>query len=436
MADEKILIEELKQARVEFEKLNDKRDAEVKEIGRANSLLNESVNKSNAQITKLEGDIAAANKRADELEVKVNRAELSPGGASEEAELKNATQFFQQVQKVPADQVQVDVKVYRGYRKALNQYLRFGEQAMHNPEIRNAMSVGSDPDGGYMVLPDTTGPMQKLIYETSPMRELATVQTIGTDALEGINDLDQGTSGGWVTETQARSDTNTAQLGKYRIPVHEQYAQPKATQKLLDDAAVDVEAWLAGKTADILARTETTAFFTGNGVGKPRGFLDYSSGTPSASTWNVIQRIPTGASADFGSPNPADVFISAHAALKNFYRAGAQWLMSRATKAEVRKLKDGQGNYLLTPNFANPSADSILGAQIVECEDMPVIASNSLSIAYGNFKAGYLILDRVGIRVLRDPYTDKPYVKFYTTKRVGGDVVNFEAIKVIKFASS
>jgi len=300
-------------------------------------------------------------------------------------------------------------------------------------DISMALSVGSDPSGGYMVPPDTSGRLIDLIYQTSPMREVANIQTIGVDALEGPRDLDEADSG-WVGEQDTRSETDTPTLGEYRIPVEEQYAMPKTTQKLLDDGQFDVEGWLVGKVSSKMSRVENTAFVSGNGVKKPRGFLTYPAGTPSASAFEVIQQVASGAAGDFAATNPGDPLIDMTYALKAPLRGGAIWAMNSLAEAEVRKLKDGDGNYLWQPNFGEHRGGLLLGYPVRNFEDMPDIAANSLSVAFGNFRAGYTIVDRIGFRILRDPLTQKGYVLFYVTKRTGGDVDNFEAIKIMKFA--
>jgi HK97 family phage major capsid protein len=280
-----------------------------------------------------------------------------------------------------------------------------------------------------------SGRIAQLVYETSSMRQVANVITIGTDALEGIHDLNEATSG-WVGETEARSETTAPKIGEYRIPVHEQYAEPRATQKLLDDALFNVEEWLAGKIAERLARMENEAFVAGNGVKKPRGLLTYAAGMPGAGTFNVIEQVISGGDGAFASLDPGDALISLVYSLKSAYRENAHFMMKRSTLAEVRKLKDGADNYLWQPDFNMKQGGTLVGFNVVEAEDMPTIANNSLSIGFGDFKAGYQIVDRQGVRILRDSFTAKPYVKFYTTKRVGGDVVNFEAIKLMKFSST
>lgn len=264
------------------------------------------------------------------------------------------------------------------------------------------------------------------------MRAYASIQTISTDALEGLFDLDEAASG-WVAETDSRSETNTPVVGKWRIPVHELYAKPRATQKLLDDAEINMEAWLASKVAEKFGRDEANAFVVGNGVGKPRGFLTYANGTTLPGT---IEQVKTGANGAFASaPNGSDVLVTALYSLKQQYRANATWFMNRATTGLVRRLKDSNGQMVWAPGIAAGQPATLLGYPVASFEDMPNPATGSLSIAVGDMREAYQIVDRVGIRTLRDPYSAKPYVEFYTTKRVGGDVVNFEAVKIVDFSA-
>jgi HK97 family phage major capsid protein len=322
-------------------------------------------------------------------------------------------------------------KELAGYKAQFGSYLRKGDQIMGAEEMK-ALSVGSDPDGGFVVTPDTSGRIVKKVFETSPMRAYASVQVISTDALEGMYDL--GEAGyEWVGETGARSATTTPQFGQWRIPVHELSAMPKATQKLLDDASIDIEAWLANKVADRFARAEATAFVTGDGTNKPRGFLTYASGTTLPGT---LERFDTGVNGAFAAaPSGGDVLISALYGLKAQYRANATWFMNRTTLTLLRKLKDSNGAYLWAPGIGVGQPSTVLGYPLASFEDMPDPATDSLSIAVGDMAAAYQIVERTGIRVLRDPFTAKPHVLFYTTKRVGGDVVNFEALKLIEFTA-
>jgi HK97 family phage major capsid protein len=260
---------------------------------------------------------------------------------------------------------------------------------------------------------------------------LATVETISTDALEILEDRDTDTGGGWTGEQGTVSDTTTAQIGKKTINVHEIYSQPKATQKLLDDASINIEAWLTGKIAERFALTEATAFISGNGIARPRGILSYTPAADASFAWGNPGFIASGTSAEF----TADGLINTVYALKERYSAAASWLMKRASEGAVRTLKDGEGNYLWVPGLAAGKPNTLLGHAVYQAADMEAIAAASYSAAFGDWKSAYTIVDRIGIRILRDQYTSKPFVKFYATKRVGGDVTNFEAYKLLKLAA-
>jgi HK97 family phage major capsid protein len=296
--------------------------------------------------------------------------------------------------------------------------------------LTKAMSVNSDPDGGYLVTPELGGTIATKVFETSPMRQLASVMTIGTDSLEYILDNDEA-GAGWVGETQARPETSTPKLSKLLIPVNEIYAQPKATQKLLDDAEIDIEAWLAAKVAQKFARMENTAFMSGDGILKPRGLLTQAAGTDISI--GQVQQVVSGSASTF----TYDGLINLMGALKEEYQDNASFIVNRTAFSAMLLLKDGNN----TPIF-NMAYDSnggrpftILGAPLYFASDMPTVATNALAVVYGDIRQAYQIVDRTGVRVLRDPYTDKPFVKFYTTKRVGGAPVNFEAYAIGKIST-
>jgi len=310
-----------------------------------------------------------------------------------------------------------------------------GEHRAAFDRLQKRLSVDSDPDGGFVVTPEFSARVSTVLFETSPVRQVATVETISTDALEGLFDGDQAAVG-WVSEQGARAESNTPQIGLWRIPTHEMFANPFATQKLLDDAFLDMEAWLAAKVSERMSRFENTAFVNGTGVGQPRGFLTYPAGTARGQ----IQRINSGITS--GLLVTGNGIINIVYALKSGYRQGAVWAMNRNTVSAIRRIRDdaggaGLGNFLWSPGFGT-QPQSLAGYPIVEMEDMPDLSSagtGSLSYAFGNFAAAYTIVDRQGVRILRDPYSSKPFVSFYTTKRVGGDVINFEAIKLGVVAS-
>jgi len=315
-------------------------------------------------------------------------------------------------------------------------FLRKGQDHGLAEIEKKALSVGSDPDGGYLVPTEMSERIVKRVEHMSTFRSVANSVAISTEAMEGLRDIDEA-GAGWTTETGTRSETSSPTLGKWRIPVAEMYAEPRATQAFLDDAAVNVDDWLSTKIADRFARLENAAFITGDGIAKPRGFASYpTAATADASrAWGTIEHVLSGANGGFAASNPADVLFDLVHAFKAPYLTGASWIGRRAVIAAIRKMKASDGHYLWQPGLQQGQPPTLLDMPVVTDEDMPALASGSLSLALGNFREAYQIVDRVGIRVLRDPYTAKPYVKFYATKRVGGDVVNFEAVKFVKFAS-
>jgi HK97 family phage major capsid protein len=311
-----------------------------------------------------------------------------------------------------------------------------GKAYQHFAEAKG-MSVGVDPDGGYLVTPTLSEDMTKVMLEVAPFLGLPrTVELTQGDSFE--EPVDREAAGyAWVGETQSRSETSSPKLGLFTCPLHELEAQPKATQKLIDTARINVMSWLSAKVGEAFAYGEVSAFFTGNGVSKPRGFLAYPTAATADSSrdWGTLQHIVTGVNGAFAATNPSDVLIDLLAALKPQYRAGAVWTMNRATAAVVRKFKDGQGRYLWTDSLVLGQPPMLLGYPVVEAEQMPDIATGSLSVAFGNFKKAYTIVRRLGVRFLADPYTDKPNVKLYSIERVGGGVNNSEAVKLLKFSA-
>jgi HK97 family phage major capsid protein len=418
------------QALAEFRAINDKALDEKADKGYVDSVLKESGDKAlSAALEKMDKANAAVTERLDGIETRIEKNLFQRG-----ADDKSADMLAKFCRSIGAD---VPIEQYRFYRKAFGSYLIRGDKALA-PDLQAAMSVGSDPDGGYFVPPDMSGAIHSKVFELSPIRQIANVENTSSDALEGPYEDDEA-GVGWVGETPSRTETTTPTRGMWRIPVHEIYAMPKTTQKVLDMAS-NIEGWLSAKVSSKKAREESTQFVTGNGILKPRGFLSPANATTDDSTraWGTIQYVITGVSADFpAAPAGGDVFIDAWGKLKAAYRANARWLMSRSTLAAAMKEKDSNGNYVWQPNFQqNALGINILGYPVLEAEDMPALAANSLSIAFGDFREAYTIVDGTGIRVLRDPFTEKGHVLFYTTSRVGGDVVNSEAYKLIKFGTS
>jgi HK97 family phage major capsid protein len=416
------IIDEIRSTFEQFKAQNDQRLAEIEKYGSASAETSAKVDRLNAVIENLQGSIT-------DLETRLNRPLAGGrGGVRPSDQMMRVYAQWQSVaQNRDVDEGQVDMDLIQNYNRGFRDWMRRGDRASADSlRLLNEMSVASADDGGYLVSPDTSGRIAALVYESSPIRQLAATQEISTSELEGQNDLDEADSG-WVGETQARpGNTATPGVGVWKIPLHEQYAEPRATQKLLDDARVDVEAWLARKVSARFVRQENTAFVTGNGVLRPRGFTTYAAGTPTAAVWDRIEQVASGAAATL----TADGLINLVFALKSAYLQGAVFGMNRSTQRVVRTLKDGNGAYIWQPDFTQRIAASLLGYPVVEMADMANVGAGALPVVFGNFREAYQIVDGPGVRVLRDPYTTKGYVKFYTTKRVGGDVVNFEAIKL------
>lgn len=321
-------------------------------------------------------------------------------------------------------------------RKELADFLRRGSVSEKALARQKAMSEGSDADGGFFVSPDTSGRIITKLIEMTPLRGLANVISTGKEKVEGIVDRDDA-GGGWVSETGSRSDTTTPAIQKYEIPVHEMHASPKQTQNLIDDGDFDVAAWLEQRVGVKFATLENAGFITGTGAGQPRGFTTYTTAATadSSRTWGQIEHVATGTAGDWTAAN-VDKIFDLESALKQGYRQGAAFLGPKSVLLKVRKMKTGDGQFLWQPGLQAGKPSLLIGYPYNESEDMPAIAANSLSLAFANWQEAYTIVDRRGIRVLRDPFSSKPYVVFYTTKRVGGAVLNFDAIKMLKFAAS
>jgi HK97 family phage major capsid protein len=321
------------------------------------------------------------------------------------------------------------------HKRAFDAYVRKGEaHGLFDIEAK-AMSVTSNPDGGYLVPAETENEIGRIMSNASSFRSIADVRQVSaTSHLKPF--AIAGAASGWAAENGVRPETGSPTLASLTFPTMELYAMPSATQSLLDDSVVNLDQWLAQEVQTVFAEQESQAFVTGNGTNRPRGFTDYPKVADASWTWGNVGYLATGVAGGFAASNPSDKLIDLIYALKAGYRQNASWVMNRKVQAAVRKLKDGQGNYIWQPAVAVDGKASLMNFPITESEHMPDIATDSYSISIGDFKQGYLIVDRVGIRILRDPYSSKPYVLFYTTKRVGGGVQNFEAIKHLKFGIS
>jgi HK97 family phage major capsid protein len=385
-------VDGLHQAFQEFKAANDERLTQLETKGVPDPLVGEKVNR--------------LNEAVDQAQSRLNRLETA-------AKRPQFAQIHEQD---------------TGEKTAFSSYVRKG---MEGREQKSLSSL-NDASGGYLIPPGMLDKIHATMVVTSPMRSISRVTSISTDALELLQE--KGTADvGWVAETDERPETATPELQKIRIPVHQIYAKPRASQKLLDDATVDIESWLAQKIAEKMTLSENTAFITGDGNGKPRGFLTYDLVGVGKGEWGKFEKI-TSVSKD--TLIDGDVLIEAFHTLKAQYLNGATWIMARSVLAAIRKLKGENHQYLWQPSMIEGTPATLLGTPVVIADDMPALEEKkpAVTVAFGNFREAYQIVDRAGLHVLRDPFSAKPYVEFYATKRVGGDVINFDAIKFIHCA--
>ncbi|MCV6598449.1 MAG: phage major capsid protein [Mangrovicoccus sp.] len=323
------------------------------------------------------------------------------------------------------------------HKHAFEAYLRNGDDgALRGLELEGkGMSTVTSDGTGLLVDPQTADTIRHVVQSTASIRSIATVVNVEATSFDVL--VDHADIGhGWASETGSLTETDAPQIDRITIPLHELSALPKASQRLLDDAAFDIEAWLAGRIADKFARAEADAFINGDGMDKPTGFLTYGTVENDSWSWGNLGYVTTGVDGDFNSANPSDAIIELVYALGAAYRANASFVMNSKTAGAVRKMKDADGRFLWTDGLAAAEPARLMGYPVLIAEEMPEIESASMSIAFGDFSAGYTVAERPDLRVLRDPFSAKPHVLFYATKRVGGDVSDFAAIKLLKFASS
>ncbi|MBL4757491.1 MAG: phage major capsid protein [Rhizobiales bacterium] len=385
-----------------FDEFKTERDKEMSDIKKnlADVVQTEKVDRINGEITVL-------NKALDE--VNASLAAIKIGGHG--------------------DPANPDVKAHSD---AFGRYFRKGVDAdLREFEVKAKLTTESDPDGGYLVPEETEDAITRVLGTVSTMRSLSRVMQVSTDTYKKL--VSQGGTGsGWVGESDSRPETSGPTLREISINCHELYAMPASTQRALDDARIDIASWLAEEVSTEFAEQEGLAFISGDGVNKPRGLLAYPTVANSSYAWGSLGFVVSGAAAGFAASSPADALIDLFYGLKAGYRNNATWLTSDAVMGSIRKFKDGQGNYLWQPPQGADTVATILGKPVATDDNMPALGANAFPVAFGDFNRSYMLLDRMGTRVLRDPFTSKPNVLFYTTKRVGGGLINFEAMKLLK----
>ena len=366
-------------------------------------LLKTEVDKINAEISK----INEMKRQLDIVEAEVAKSQFRGGGSATEPTKKAHAQAFE-----------------KWFRKGI-------EGDLKDLQIQASLSTLSDPDGGFLVPEEMEATIDRIATTVSAMRRICTVRSIGTSEYKKL--VSQGVSdSGWVAEKGSRAETDTPTLRQIIINTKELYANPAITQEMLDDSRLDVAAWLGDEVSMDFNEQEGDAFIGGNGVEKPKGIAAYTMVANASYAWGKVGYIASGHATQL---NNADKLIDLQHALKSVYRNGAVWLMADSTVNQIRKLKDGEGNYLWRPGLAENASDTLLGKPVEVDDNVDAIGANKYAVFFGNFKRGYLIVDRYGIRVLRDPYSNKPYIHFYTTKRVGGGIVMYEAIKALKISA-
>lgn len=404
-ADAAKILAELKKTFEDFKAERDKEVADLKkQLG--DVVQTEKVDRINAEITKLQTAL-------DEVNALIAAQRVGGGGSAVSPEKKAHATAFEQF-----------------FRRGIDAGLR-------DLEVKAAVKTDSDPDGGYVV-PDTMEQtIDRVLGTVSAIRSIASVMSISTGTYKKLVGMG-GATGGWVGEREARTETSTPTLAELAFPAMELYANPASTQTALDDARIDIAQWLADEVSLTFADKEGLAFYSGSGVNQPRGIASYTMVADASYAWGNIGYVVSGVAAALSDSthNGADAITDLVYALKQGYRGNARFLMNRKTQATIRKLKSKTEElYLWQPSIQAGQPATILGYPITDDDNLPDIGANAYPIWFGDFRRGYLIVDRAGIRVLRDPYSNKPYVHFYTTKRVGGGVQNFEAMKALKISA-
>lgn len=386
----------------EFKAANDARLKAIEAKGASDPLTTEKVDKINTAMTEMQASIDEVNKR-------IAAARLGGAGGS-------------------------DTPERQAYATAFNSFFRrgTGEDELKALAVKAQLTRQSDPDGGYVVTPEIDQAIDRVLGTTSAMRQLATVRSIGSASYKKRVGLG-GAGSGWVGENEEREETATPRFAGLEFPAHTLYAEPQATEEMLEDADFDIAAWLAGEVEIEFSEEEGAAYITGTGVKMPKGLFAYDTVEDGSWSWGKLGHKISGHVTTIPSGDP---LIDMTTSLKQGFRPNASWMMNRKTEGDVRKLKDSEGNYLWRPGLEPGKPATLLGYGIATDDNVADVGAGAFPIAFGDFRRGYLIVDRRGVRVLRNPYKNSGFVTFYTTKRVGGGVQHFEAIKLMKISAS
>nr|WP_274607234.1 phage major capsid protein [Paracraurococcus ruber] len=425
------MLEKQNQTFEAFKQANDDRLKQLEQKGAADAVTVDKVEKLSAELDRLGDNFKALERLATLPGRGVDRAFEE----KQAARLATANLHLQSIAGLAGRQTKLfDAEQLAKYETDFREFLRSGRDHEMQSWHRQDFQITVDGDGGFLVPPDMSGRLVTRLYERSDMLPIVNVQQVTASEMEGIMDT-ADVDAGWRGETEPVTDSTNTSVSRYSIQVEEMWSQPRASTRLIADAAVNIETWVADKLGDRFARLGNAAIVAGDGIKKPRGFLSYPSNTTAdaSRTWGTLQRRGTGASGAIGT-NPFDILIDLTMDLKPAYRRNARWVAARATFAQYRKAKDTTGQYLWQPPVQAGMPATMLGYPITEAEDMPALAANSDSLAFGDFQEAYTVVERAGITILRDPYTAKGWVRFYATRRMGGGLVNSEALKILRAA--
>jgi HK97 family phage major capsid protein len=384
-------IDKQNQAWAEFKNVNDDREKQIEKRGYVDALT--------------ENHLSKINGALDEFKSRIQKLELRNSRPPLVSSTKEITQDLE-------------------YKAAFSDYLRKGNEQVVSSLNRKSLSGINDKEGGYLIDNAMYQYITKNLSTNSVLRQLCSVQEISTDSFDVLSD-DGNFDSGWVSEIDDRIVTSNGQISKKVIRTHEIYAQPKVTQKLIDDSKIDIAKWISERLAEKFMMAENSAFLNGDGKNKPFGILSYSSGKGS----DKIEQIKS----DKEGVVTAESIIRLYYSLDVRYSGKASFLMHRDMLQQIRLLKsDITGQYLWMPSIELGAPDTLLGVPVYESVDMPTPNKDAVCMMLADFKSAYMIVDRAGISLMRDPYTEKPFVKFYTTKRVGGDIIDTAAVKLLR----
>lgn len=431
MADVKRLIEDQGRTWDDYKKTNDER-LEKLEKGQSTADLDAKLAKMDGRFTDITTEVKQAILKMQRLDM----GDADPAANANELKHFNGALMSHSSRLSRPAPVALDTEGYGAYKSGLRTFLRKGLDGVSDVE-RKALNAGTDPEGGFLVDSEMDAAIDRVATKSSAIRSLARVVTIGSASFKKMVKTSGAAAGGWGGETTAPSETGAPGWTELEFTPGTVWAEPRATSQVLEDAVFDLEGDLTDEIGITFADQESQAFIDGSGVNRPRGFLAYPIVANASYAWGSLGYVASGGAADFAASNPSDRLVDLQHALKRTYRAGANWVMNDATLGKIRKFKDGQGIYLWAPSgLLNGIAGQLLGYSVVTDDYMPDVGADAYAVAFGDFRRGYVVVDRRGTTILRDPYTAKPYVKFYATRRVGGGMQNFEAIKLLKIANS